>query len=126
MNPAPAAPARPAVPPAHLPGPHLPQLDPSARPVTKEHTVSRRVPNRRSRPTSEVGYYLQPAPAASRPAQRGGITGFVLWVIGWTVWIVLAALLTVVLMGAWRYSVPAGLGTTAFVLVVAYFMVRER
>lgn len=88
--------------------------------------MSRRVPNRRSRNTSEPGYYLQPAPAATRSAQRGGVAGFVLWAIGWTVWVVLAVLLIVVVIGGWRVSVPVGLGATVFALVVAYFMVRER
>ena len=88
--------------------------------------MSRRVRTRRSRSTAENGYYLQPAPAATRSAQHGGVAGFLVWVVGWIVWIALAVLLSVAVIGAWQFSTLAGLGTTAVVLVVAYFMVRER
>ena len=88
--------------------------------------MSRPVRHRRSRTTSENGYYLQPAPAATTSAQHGGFAGFVLWLVGWIVWVALAVLLSLLVIGAWWSSPLAGVVTTALALPVAYLMVRER
>lgn len=123
MSPLPA----PAPPAALRPGPDVaaapPQLDLSARPTAEEHTVSRPVRHRRARTTSEIDHYHQPA---ARSASRGPVAEFFRWLIGLAVWIALAVLLTVVVIGAWWSGPLAGVITTALALVVAYFMVRER
>lgn len=80
-----------------------------------------RARSRRSQNTSAIDYY-----PTSRASQPGWVASSVIWLIGRIVWIGTAVLLTVVVIGAFKFSVLAGLGTTVLALIVAYFMVRER
>ena len=87
--------------------------------------MSNRVRRHRSRNTSAIDY-SQPAPAADGSSQPGRVASSVLWLIGWIVWIGTAVLLSVAVIGAFKFSLLAGLGTLVPALIVAYFMVRER
>ena len=62
----------------------------------------------------------------ARALQPGPVADFFRWLIGLIVWMGSAVLLTVFVIGAWMFSPLAGLGTTVFAAIAAYFMVRER
>ncbi len=66
------------------------------------------------------------SPTNGETPARGPVASVVRWLLGLIATVVMAALLVVVVVGAFNFGTGAGLGALLGAVAVAYFMVRER